>query len=119
MGGDLSDEQHQIIESAAQVLYGLIHARFILTARGMSAMLEKYSTYTYGICPNAECEAIKQAVLPIGSDRCRQASAKVFCPRCNEIYHPRSPRLDQIDGAYFGSSFPHMFMMLYHHVRPT
>lgn len=38
----LTEEQHELVESAAEMLYGLIHVRFILTSRGMSAMFEKY-----------------------------------------------------------------------------
>lgn len=36
---NLTEEQHEIIETAAEVLYGLIHARYILTAAGMSRMV--------------------------------------------------------------------------------
>lgn len=43
----LTEEQHELVESAAEMLYGLIHVRFILTSRGMSAMFEKYKVRSY------------------------------------------------------------------------
>ena len=70
------------IESAAELLYGLIHARFIITPRGMSAMLEKYKNTHFGRCPRAFCQG--QPVLPVGqSDVPRMHTSKVFCPKCS------------------------------------
>jgi casein kinase II subunit beta len=36
---ELSEDQQDIAETAAEVLYGLIHARFIMTSKGMQKMV--------------------------------------------------------------------------------
>jgi casein kinase II subunit beta len=35
----------------------------------------------------------------------------VFCPRCQEIYYPRSSKHANIDGAYFGTTFANLFLL--------
>eukprot|EP01060_Flectonema_neradi_P021339 TRINITY_DN2892_c0_g1_i2.p1 TRINITY_DN2892_c0_g1~~TRINITY_DN2892_c0_g1_i2.p1 ORF type:complete len:240 (+),score=39.15 TRINITY_DN2892_c0_g1_i2:47-721(+) len=105
---DLTDEQQQLVETAAETLYGLIHARFILTMRGMKLMEEKFRSVAFGRCPRVMC--CGQSVLPVGqSDILREASVKVFCPKCEDIYYPCSTRHRSLDGAFWGTTFPHLF----------
>ncbi|KAL1354439.1 putative casein kinase II subunit beta-4 isoform X1 [Arachis duranensis] len=116
--GDIfTEEQNELIESAAEMLYGLIHARYILTGRGMAAMLDKYKNYDFGRCPRVYCSG--QPCLPVGqSDIPRSSTVKIYCPRCEDIYYPRSKYQGNIDGAYFGTTFPNLFLMTYGHLKP-
>ncbi|MQM04776.1 hypothetical protein Taro_037578 [Colocasia esculenta] len=88
--GDMyTEEQNELVESAAEMLYGLIHVRYILTSKGMTAMLEKFKSYDFGRCPRVYC--CGQPCLPVGqSDIPRSSTVKIYCPKCEDIYYPRS-----------------------------
>ena len=34
---------------------------------------------------------------------------KVYCPKCEDVYIPKKKCAD-VDGAYFGCSFPHILL---------
>lgn len=59
-GGD-RDKQ----DTAAELLYGLAHARYVMTPAGVSKMFDKYAAGCFGYCPRVNCEL--SPVMPIGT----------------------------------------------------
>ena len=101
---------------AVKEVYGKIHKRFIKTAKGLALIREKYLNGVYGTCPRILCD--KQILLPIGlSEDEKFSRVKVYCPLCEEVYNTRHQGFD-IDGAYFGTSFPQAFLMAYPDLNP-
>jgi casein kinase II subunit beta len=114
---NLSEEQRDVIDTAAEVLYGLIHARFILTIRGQELMHVKYTNGDFGTCPRVCCG--RHNVLPVGqSDIPRHASVQVYCSRCQDIFYPKSSKQVDIDGAFFGTTFCHLYLLTHPAVIP-
>ncbi|KMZ76105.1 Casein kinase II subunit beta-4 [Zostera marina] len=116
--GDMfTEEQNELVESAAEMLYGLIHIRYILTNKGMAGMLEKFKNCDFGRCPSFNC--CGQPCLPLGQSYIpRVGTVKLYCPKCEDLYYPRSKYQSNIDAAYFGATFPHLFLMTYGNVVP-
>ncbi len=57
-------------------MYGLIHARYVLTSAGLNAVLEKFYNAEYGRCPRVFCK--DQPVLPAAiSDIPHEEAVKV------------------------------------------
>ena len=80
-------------------------------------MFNKYQDAEFGTCPRVSCEG--QHCLPVGmSDQQRSYPVNVYCPKCQELYYPRSTKQAGLDGAYFGTTFAHMFLLTYPDLIP-
>lgn len=107
MASDLS-----MVESSAELLYGLIHQRYILSRAGIQQMAEKYELSHFGNCPRTNCEMAR--TLPVGTtDVPGEDTVKLFCPSCLDIYIPPNSRFQTVDGAFFGRTFGSLFLMTF------
>ncbi|EZF73172.1 hypothetical protein H105_04861 [Trichophyton soudanense CBS 452.61] len=101
-----------VIESSGELLYGLIHQRYITSRQGMQQMFEKYQLQHFGSCPRVLCGGCK--VLPVGrSDIPGRDTVKLYCPSCQDIYTPPNSRFQSVDGAFFGTTFGCLFFMTF------
>lgn len=97
------------VEGYAELLYLLIHQRFILTTTGMTAVYEKYAKETYGKCPRVYCRG--QQCLPVGSSNfLKHGPVQLFCPRCSDVYDAQVQKYQQVDGAAFGNVCAHLLI---------
>lgn len=111
-GHQRSASDYSMIETSAELLYGLIHQRFITSRQGIQVMFEKYLSNQFGFCPRVNCASSR--VLPCGySDTPGTETVKLFCPSCCDIYVPPNSRFQAVDGAYFGTTFPTLFLMTF------
>ena len=76
----------------------------------------KYYYEQFGICPRVMCQ--NQPVVPIGmNEELSISRVKIYCPKCEDVYVPRHKFVD-IDGAYFGKSFPFIFFQTFPELIP-
>lgn len=94
--GELSDESlsdtvsFSRVEKSAAFLFGLVHARFIITQKGLQLLHKKVTAGLYQKkCPNALCGF--NYILPCAvTDAPNLHTVKLFCARCNVSHFPRS-----------------------------
>jgi len=114
---EFAAEHLGMIEHDAEVLYGLIHARYILSNRGLYAMLDKFLQNEFGSCPRVMCN--HQSLLPLGLTEMKgRKSVKLYCGQCEDVFNCKSSRHKYIDGAYFGTTFPHLFFLVFPELKP-
>lgn len=113
----MSQTRLKQLDSDASKFYGLVHARYIITVKGLQKMLAKYRDADFGRCPRVYCNF--QPLLPMGlHDVPGMDCVKLYCPACEDLYIPKSARHSSIDGAFFGTSFPGMFLQAFPDIVP-
>ncbi|RCH88396.1 casein kinase 2 regulatory subunit, partial [Rhizopus azygosporus] len=105
------------VEPYAIMLYGLIHQRYLLTRNGLRVMAQRYSNEHFGTCPRVYC--YRCPVIPCGRyDEIGKESVRLYCPSCLDLYCPPTSILQTIDGAHFGTTFPHLLFETYPDLLP-
>jgi casein kinase II subunit beta len=105
------------IDDYGMCLYGLLHARYLLTDEGQQRMYVKYRADTFPKCPRMLCEGCR--CLPYGSsDDIGQSEVRVFCPNCQDVYSVKDKRFTNMDGAFFGPTWTHLFVNRYSELVP-
>jgi casein kinase II subunit beta len=112
-----SEEDHDVIAREAEILYCLLHLRFLLTRMGMQLLFEKFQQKLFQQCPRVNCRGAQ--CLPYGvSEEFGRHAVKMYCPGCCDIYDVTDPDLERLDGSAFGPSWVHMFLQKYPQVIP-
>ena len=109
-----------------------LHTSLSLTSphQCFSRCLKQYAAREFGTCPLIQCNG--QPALPVGlRDEMGADTVKIYCPRCQSVYHPPPARSrpshhgpgpgsgsGAVDGAAFGTTFPHLFLMTFNNLVP-
>lgn len=89
------------------IVYGMIHARYIMSPEGMDKFQDKYEKRVFGTCPRVNCR--EEPLLPIGkSTHCEVDTVKLYCPCCRKVYMPRP--IKNLDGAFWGPDAAHLLI---------
>ncbi len=111
-----TEPETEDLSRSAALLYGLIHARYIVTSHGLDSMHRKYTNKEFGECPRVLCRG--QPVVPMGfADDPKHGMVKLLCPKCRDVYNCHANHR-HIDGAFFGPTFPNLFFMSYENLVP-
>ena len=105
---EYSQDAHPILEKSSRHLYGMIHARYVLTTAGMRKVAVKVKQGHYGYCKRYNCP--KTPLIPVGlSSKPYVSYVKGYCGHCQDIYHLEC----LLDGAYFTTTLPHLLLLTY------
>jgi len=71
--------------------------------------LEKFENGDFGYCPRYYCRGTP--LLPCATaDEPGIDTIRMYCANCRDLYQPPSSRFNNLDGAFFGTTFAHLFI---------
>ncbi|KAJ2955483.1 hypothetical protein NQZ79_g8520 [Umbelopsis isabellina] len=107
---EFDEDMRDQVEKSARHLYGLIHARFVITSRGLAKM-NLDDARAFFATTNHFCQWVLAMFLIAKRSNCIVQNARTSIV-------PKSSRHAAIDGAYYGTSFPHMLFQVYPNLMP-
>lgn len=99
------------VQRAAECLYTLVHARFIISPRGLETVRRVLRDQPiFGRCPRTGCRGMP--VLPYSErpDYDSACTTKLYCCHCGETFMNWNSKTN---GAAWGPSFCHLLLMTY------
>jgi hypothetical protein len=90
-------------------LYGILHARFLLTMTALDQAREEYSRNKFSYCHQYSCKSV--TYLRYGqSDELNESILRLYYANCNKVYVADNSDFEVIDGAFFRPWWIHLFI---------
>ena len=113
---DIEEITPDELQKEAEIVYGIIHQKFLLTEQGRLLMIERQKSGNFPKCPRVFCRDF--TCVPYGTtNELKKDAVKMFCPNCTDVYNYECSC--QIDGAYFGPDWVHYLMNEHPEVAPS
>jgi hypothetical protein len=111
------------IQKAAEALYLMIHARFVISPRGLEAIRQVMTmdNTVFGKCPRSTCRGT--GLLPYGyyndytsantatsTSTSKSSLCHRYCPSCGEVWTSWDSKTD---GCAWGPSWCHLFLLCF------
>lgn len=120
---DLDDPVFQAAFKKANHLYMRIHARYVVSRKGLEILRGKVILREYGTCPRHNCKSAP--MIPTGfTTEFDHQRVRVFCPRCQDVFWPATHLESShvIDAAAFtarcGQSLPMLLLKAFPELVP-
>jgi casein kinase II subunit beta len=105
-------DENEWLSSKAEILYGVLHARYVVTKSGLCAVKDKFVARGFPPCPRLFCKGT--ITLPYGlSEQWSTSVVTLYCPCCSDLYNVTTDEHAMVDGACFGPSYIHMLLQRY------